>query len=261
MQSICNQLLYEQAKGRRHLEDLKLIWVERDPHLMKNADVVRRSNTIRSRHFEQSESDIETVKLGNYSGHSVPLASTLLAFVPPSVTTDMELENMYESQMFEVTDDEEMQYAEQMMNSQGFDYWPSSLEESATKLQAWDPEEPPIQEAVTDNDATSVAGDNYPFESPAVTGSKALHEVLDMQLYLTGRNCSSTTEDMRFIKHGRPNIPELLAKARQQAEASGHKRIAVLLCAPPSIAKICRKACIKMSDSKIRFDYHEEGFG
>jgi hypothetical protein len=258
MQSICNQLLYEQAKGRRHLEDLKFIWVERDPHLMKNADVVRRSNTIRSHHFGQSESDIETVKLGNYSGHTVPLASTLLAMGPPSITTDVELNNLYESQMFEVTDDEEMLYAEQMMNSQGFDYWPSSLEESATKLQSWDPEEP-VQEVMKDNnDMTSVFGDNYPYETPA---GKALHEVLDMQLYLTGKNCTSATEDMPFIKHGRPNIPELLAKSRQQAEASGHKRIAVLLCAPPSIAKICRKACIKMSDSKIRFDYHEEGFG
>ena len=283
MQSICNQLLYEHAKGRRELEDVKLVWVERDPVLMKSVDVVRQSNAaFESRRSMRQFSSEETAPLQNFKGHSVPLASTLLSMIPPSQTTDEQLEEMYESQLgLQITDDDEEEFYEaHRRKSDSFD-WPSSMNMSANLFDSRHrsannipntieemeeyagPPQPVVQVEDLDSDATSVATETFPFKQTHVAhGPKPVEDVLDMHVHLTGKVSLSAESEHNLpgIKYGRPKIAEILSQTREQAASLGHKRVAVLVCAPRGIAEICRKACIKLTNRKVRFDYHEEGF-
>ena len=63
------------------------------------------------------------------------------------------------------------------------------------------------------------------------------------------------------IHYGRPNVAASLATMKDHALQLGVSRVAVLVCGPKRIAYVCRKACIELSDSQVRFDYHEERFG
>jgi predicted ferric reductase len=46
MQSICNQLIHEHSASKQTLQKLSFVWMERDPLVMSDVDVVRRSSDI-----------------------------------------------------------------------------------------------------------------------------------------------------------------------------------------------------------------------
>jgi predicted ferric reductase len=48
MQSLCNTLLWEHHAGVRNLDKLSFIWIERDPVIMEEVDVVRRESRVPS---------------------------------------------------------------------------------------------------------------------------------------------------------------------------------------------------------------------
>jgi hypothetical protein len=54
MHSLCNSLIYEHNKGTRNLRKLSLIWIERDPVVIPEVDVVLRESIRRSSLHEDS---------------------------------------------------------------------------------------------------------------------------------------------------------------------------------------------------------------
>ena len=88
-------------------------------------------------------------------------------------------------------------------------------------------------------------------------------DILDVELYLTHKKMTDHTSFHQHsgIHYGRPNVAASLATMKDHALQLGVSRVAVLVCGPKRIAHVCRKACIELSDSQVRFDYHEERFG
>ena len=87
--------------------------------------------------------------------------------------------------------------------------------------------------------------------------------VLDMDIYMTAKRKSQLkSKAMRnHIRLGRPNVSELFLSMKRDAILSGddhNRRVAVCVSGPPSLSQLCRKACIKYSDSSVRFDCHTE---
>ena len=83
--------------------------------------------------------------------------------------------------------------------------------------------------------------------------------VVDVQIFLTKDVYDEA--NIPGLQVGRPNIAALFAKMREEAIALKEKRVAVCVCGPKPVSYLCRKACVQLSDSIVRFDYHEESFG
>ena len=86
-------------------------------------------------------------------------------------------------------------------------------------------------------------------------------DVVDIDIYLTKSRDAPTLHNISGLKFGRPDIAALFAQMRQEAIEQGEKRVAVCVCGPKRIMYLCRKACIELSDRKVRFDFHQESFG
>ena len=86
-------------------------------------------------------------------------------------------------------------------------------------------------------------------------------DVVDIDIYLTESRDAPTLHNISGLKFGRPDIAALFAQMRQEAIEQGEKRVAVCVCGPKRIMFLCRKACIELSDRKVRFDFHQESFG
>lgn len=92
-----------------------------------------------------------------------------------------------------------------------------------------------------------------------------LNDVLETEIFLT---CPLAAESLSLnddsilhgITCGRPNLAAVFCSMKERALELGEKRVAVCVCGPRRIAQLCRKASIKLSDGKVRFDYHEESF-
>jgi Ferric reductase NAD binding domain len=94
MQSIYNQLIFEQEEQERELHCLKFIWIQRDPMVVLETDLAQANKT----------SSIETFDYTNWkssnsivssSTECLSISSTLLTMLPPGYTTDNEIENDY----------------------------------------------------------------------------------------------------------------------------------------------------------------------
>lgn len=103
MQSICNQLIHEHCSGKRSMKKLSFLWMERDPIVMSDVDVVRRSS---SAHFDTIVDDLSVISdleegLKPHCREESPMsiASTFLAHVPPSMVKDSDLDNQYDIQL------------------------------------------------------------------------------------------------------------------------------------------------------------------
>jgi predicted ferric reductase len=102
MQSICNQLIHEHGTRKRSLKKLSFLWMERDPIVMSDVEVVRRSS---SAHFDTIIDDDSSVISDLEEGLNhccrvdfpMSLASTFLAHVPPSRMPDSNFEYEYDS--------------------------------------------------------------------------------------------------------------------------------------------------------------------
>ena len=116
MQSICNQLMYEHNTKKRQLKKVSFVWIERDPQVFEEVDVVRYSSSrhlnAQSAAFEKSRSQfmfndddsasiVSAVSSMAYTGD---IATTLLANVPVNRTTDAQLEELYPTAEFQDLD-------------------------------------------------------------------------------------------------------------------------------------------------------------
>jgi len=279
MQSICDQLLYEKAKGRRDLHHIKFIWIERDPILMQSAEFVRRTSCIgsvgfrdleeymssrgsmscfnESDHFDgqhiaqQNSQNALNQKLADMlkQEHSIDVASQLLSVVAPGKTTDEELEKLYESEQL-------------FVDSEAYEL--SLIEDNAEARMATVCDEPnkdptkkrPSVSCMVEEE-TSFADNcgTWPVEAPPVVES--LVPVLDMQVYLTGES-SSATEQIPFARLGRPNIKAIFQEMKKKALSAGDSHVAVCVSAPKRLTDLCRKACLLFSDKDVQFDLHAE---
>ena len=224
IQSICNQLVYDQNKGRRDLERIRVVWTERDPVVMESAEIVRRGSSC---HFN-APVDIEDLDLRSIASNSVfhdghsrnDIASTLLALVPPSRRTDTELEDDYPI--------------------------PQGGMESKTGVCKATPR---TKQAPQPSDERTFRG---AFNNPSV------HEILDMQVYLTSKDANHALSNIPFVHFGRPDVERIFADMREEALEKGLERVAVVVCAPARLAHVLQVACVKYSDADLQFEFHVE---
>ena len=294
MQSICEQLLYEKIKRRRTLHNLKFIWIERDPQLMQESTFVKRTSSIGSIgslskddildlsgsksfrfddimdnetgpiDFDQSldlfESTLDNdVKMARIlDGEAcMNILGQLLSMVPPSKTTDDELEALFQSGEFQYSE-EEHQDSGALHNS--------AIQNSGmiSEIKEVKPKRRPsfvVEEETSfaDNDhcwltEASKAHDNRSVVSEVFLD---LTQVVDMQIYLTSQQFPTSLQ-IPNARYGRPDIKKIFIEMKQAALDSGEKYVAVCICAPKAVTDKCREACQRYSDDRVQFDFHTE---
>ncbi|CAB9519825.1 expressed unknown protein [Seminavis robusta] len=221
IQSICNQLVYEQNKGHRNLEKIRMVWSDRDACCIERTDLVRRASI--SSHFQlPTDLDLEELDLHSIVSRSVfndgvsqttDLASMLLALVPPSQENDAELK-------------EDL---------------PVSCKKTKTRKAA------PSKNTASDQ---STFGGAY--------NNADLSDILDIQVYLSKGQAPKNLANMPFVHIGRPDVEQIFADMRAEALGNGLTRVAVIVCAPAKLARILQATCVKYSDAKLSFDCHLE---
>jgi predicted ferric reductase len=119
MQAICNQLMYEQSTNQRELKKLAFIWVERDPVVMQEVDVVRCSSAghfntpgndttnhnIKCSGEQSTTSGVYVPAIDEDCHHPQGIASTILSLIPASNVTDEQLAEQYPTEEFADLDD------------------------------------------------------------------------------------------------------------------------------------------------------------
>ncbi len=255
MQSICDQLLFEQARERRNLKHVKFIWTDRDPIMMQEAPVVQRSNSViaecskSSMNFKVDQPIIDmSLKddcLSVDERNSALIFSQLLALLPPGQATDKELEDLYESLdvIMELDAQRQQQEAGDSLSTK-------AVENVVVGSKGEDVNSGADQ---TNGYGTTVADNLDPWHYDEEAEEK-LGDILDMQLYLTGHNQINIPN----ARTGRPDFKAIFLEMKELAKIYGEKRIAVCVCAPPKLSNLCRKACIVYSDAEVRFDFHTE---
>jgi len=276
MQSLCNSLMYEHNHGMRKLRKLSFVWIERDPVVMPEVDVVRRESIRCLESIEDSDDDNSDMddleqswgeKVGIAARHgltgqqdadgAVALASQLLAMVPPGQETDEQMARYYPSTAFDVSED-----------LVGEDDALSDIPVIDKVRRTCHP--PRSNKTVSFNvgnrRASWRAGEersidesflNHAFESQDPKASP-----LDLQVYLTQKEVPRAIQRGMppFVTIGRPDIQSLFQQARSDALRNHQPRVAVCVCAPLRIVDLCRKACAKYSDRYVTFDFHFEVF-
>lgn len=235
MQSICNQLLYEQAWNQRKLEMVKFVWMERDPQVMDNFEAIRRHGNTMDKPRRRPSIDSVAQSMFSAVSHSVSIANTLLAFAgQDEQTTDKELEQQYhfDETSFDLT---------------------SSRKERQKRIHQTLP-------TILDNsdgssDETIVLDD---FEVPSIL--KKHNQVLDMQVCITSKDVEEEYFGLPFVHKGRPDLEQIFMDMRIEAISRGERRVAVCMCAPLRLVHICHKLAIAHSCDRLTFDFHEEVF-
>jgi hypothetical protein len=197
---------------------------------MEDIEVVERA----SRHFTPPLVDIEDLDLlsltsrgcFNDGDSGTYIASTLLALVPRSRRTDVQLEQDYPFP----DDNVARRKSKGARNHKG-------------------------QQKVKFQGAASVADEST---FPGAFNNPALHDILDMQVYLTSKEANQVLSDLPFVFRGRPDVEQIVADMRDEALENGLKRVAVIVCAPARLARVLQNACVKFSDRKLSFDFHME---
>jgi len=291
IQSLCNSLMYEHNHGMRKLKKLSFVWIERDPIVIPEVDVVRRE-TIRQR--DSSDLDLEEGSdgggpdkkphgkntdaakhsaLGNTprsgADGATDFAAQLLAMVPQSLLTDDQLAQCYSSSESDLLDDtlhatihdtahdteatSETPWAETVLQH------PQNNRRQSRR----------VSFKIEGKHPSWRAGEERSYDKSfldhAFQNNKSNESPIDLQVYLTNKNVSRATKkhmsQMPFVHFNRPDIQSLFYSARREALHNGHQaRIAVCVCAPQRIVDLCRKACAKYSDRYVAFDFHYEVF-
>jgi hypothetical protein len=225
MQSICDQLLYEKSLGMRDLRNVKFVWIERDPILVNEVEIVKKMQ----QELEKTDPVMCPDDMSIPEGHSIMssnLSSRLLALIPPGITTDIALDELYRD---------------------------GNLASDCLEAQLGIPdciERPPL-----DWDDETVLADDLS-DSSSSFEYRPKKQVFDLQVYLTGDFV--LPESTPYTRHGRPDIKSLFDEMRKDAMDSGEKKVAVCVSAPKTLMTLCRKACILYSDYRVRFDFHSE---
>ncbi|KAL7555583.1 hypothetical protein ACA910_016191 [Epithemia clementina (nom. ined.)] len=103
LQSLCSHLLLEHKRGNRLMKKVKFIWIERDPHLVLQTNILDTSegNDGGSNGNDGgSNGNVERIEHGRCPAS---LASQILASIPPGTETDDQLEGLFRS--FELVPD------------------------------------------------------------------------------------------------------------------------------------------------------------
>jgi len=88
-------------------------------------------------------------------------------------------------------------------------------------------------------------------------------DILRLELFLTGKAAMQSRQESSlapFLYTGRPDLDQSFLKMREEAIQHGEKRVAVCVCAPMRVVQLCKTACVKYSDTIVRFDFHSETF-
>lgn len=242
MQSVCDQILQEQASGQRELRHLKFIWIERDPILLQE---------VSSRHvaFDAKVELGKDTDRYDQAEHNLPgnLTARLLSLIPPEETTETELEEQYaDGGLPHNKDDQAMKYEVENPPCAECPPCDSYAEVRNTTCAECRP---------LDRDAETLSADAL-HEPGTAEKKKSYAQVLDMQVYLTGDVPSHG--GLPFVRFGRPDIQALFEEMKKEAFASGNRKVAVCVCAPQKLTNLCRRACVLYSDDEVRFDFHSE---
>jgi predicted ferric reductase len=295
MQSLCNSLLHEHNKGIRKLKKLSFIWIERDPVVMSEVDVVRRESTryVDSTDVAQGCTDEEPHNITRDSAmHSLfgitpnpdaegatNFAAQLLGMVPEIRLTDAQIDESYPIDLDDTvpyaTEDTETTDVEDVLQQSG--HFPRCTFATVNEGEKWSGADgsgasrrPPSRSLSFNMEVPHpswCAGQersvNQSFLDHAFPTSN--DSPVDLQVYLTDMDVSVATKEhmsqMPFIHFGRPDIKDLFRQARHEALRSHQQsHIAVCVCAPRRIVHLCRKACAKFSDGRVSFDFHSEVF-
>ena len=295
MQSICEQLLYEKVKKRRTIHNLKFIWMERDPQLMQESTFVKRTSSIGSvgslNHddllslggsnsfdfddvaFEEGPIDFDTslelfestldndVKLARIlDGEAcMDIIGQLLSVLPPSTTTDDELEALFQSGEFDCNMDGDSGAFQDCHDQESGGMSIEMKEVKKKRRPSFVVEE---ETSFADNDhcwltEASKAHDDRTVVSEVFVD---LMQAVDMQIYLTSQTQQlfPMSHQIPNARYGRPDIKKIFLDMKQAALDSGEKYVAVCVCAPKAVTDKCRVACQRYSDARVQFDFHTE---
>lgn len=293
MQSVCEQLLYEKAKERRELESLKFIWIERDPVLMQEAEFIQRTSSIgsigsiddiwgsdtslRLDGDDDMEQGSENVFLHRQNSgvqeqleqlieqdEGINIASQLFSLLPPSKTTDAELDDMYGSQHLDMSqrlDGLDLDTTNTLQENQLATDVPASPDDpkQPEKLKRSSSASSILNIGSVVDDETSFAENSASWMMEAQPVVESLSSVFDLQVYLTGN--TPTMSGIPFARTGRPDIKALFQEEKDAAIRSNQRKVAILVSAPVKVQELCRKACLLYSDEQVRFDFHSECMG
>jgi predicted ferric reductase len=85
------------------------------------------------------------------------------------------------------------------------------------------------------------------------------HLALDLHVYLTAKKeIPAALAELPFVHLHRPDFRKIFWKMREEAFAKGETHVAVCVCGPTALVKLCRYSCAKYSDSRVQFDFHYE---
>jgi ferredoxin-NADP reductase len=252
MQSICHQMLYEHEWGERNLKKLWFIWTARDPAVMSSMDVVNKhsdsivlENTPKDELTSVSSAESKIKDSASLPDMSV-ITTRVLTDMPVSHTPDDELE--VEFPIDDFVEDEEVE------------------EEGDSKEEKW-------QWPIDFHDDMHENDEENQFQNSAKEGNSDMNlhqedmhlanpdEVLSLDCYLTAKEMKDAgIVGMPFVQQGRPDMKKIFLSMREEAIKAGEKRVAVCVCAPKRLVQICKMACTKYSNRKVRFDFHSEVF-
>ena len=237
MQSMFSHMLHEQSTGVRILKKLKFVWIQRDPELMIQSQMATVSTSLHGSKMFTVDTEEEEEEMDGTESDCMSLASRILTNVPPSTETDAELEALYTSTPIEVSDTDHSGIL--------------PLHACSTN-----PED-------TRCCAESISNDEDGDEDPSteeIDLEGVLGNVVDIEIYMT-KGIYGRAPNVPGLQMGRPDLAVMLTEMREEAIRLNEKRVAVCVCGPKRISYLSRKACIELSDDKVRFDYHEESFG
>ena len=295
MQSLCNSLLHEHNKGIRKLKKLSFIWIERDPVVMSEVDVVRRESTryVDSTDVAQGCTDEEPHNITRDSAmHSLfgitpnpdaegatNFAAQLLGMVPEIRLTDAQIDESYPIDLDDTvpyaTEDTETTDVEDVLQQSG--HFPRCTFATVNEGEKWSGADgsgvsrrPPSRSLSFNMEVPHpswCAGQERSVDQSFLDHAfpTSNDSPVDLQVYLTDMDVSVAAKEhmsqMPFIHFGRPDIKDLFRQARHEALRSHQQsHIAVCVCAPRRIVHLCRKACAKFSDGRVSFDFHSEVF-
>ncbi|KAL7575529.1 hypothetical protein ACA910_020110 [Epithemia clementina (nom. ined.)] len=288
MQSMFCHLLHEHGTDSRQLKKLKIVWVQRDPQLMEQSQVadvstrIHRNSTTNG--FEQDgDSSKERQRFFDPS-ECESLASKLLSNAPPSYETDAELDIIYGSAEIRFPDGSTIKFPdgknEEANKEDDGSTTTTTLGRIVDRVEAMDDvtfssqqEEDKEFEQEENKEFEQEEDKEFEESEGQELGFERFGDVVDIEIYLTGDTSKRSMLDRGGAAHasnyngipglqqGRPDLASLFTQMRNDAIRFKEKRVAVCVCGPKRISYIARKACIELSDKKVRFDYHEESFG
>jgi len=283
MQSICHQLMHEHDNKCRKLKKLWFVWTARDPEVMENMDVTQHGSRRLSTVGSLSSSDHS--KFLSSSDHSKRLSSldhsesktgglrnrkpkmqrrqttsrlarNILTQFPDSRITDEELER--ELPLDEYESDDEFEFEDEY-NEEGFPnidiiYHDGDTPPSGIQFQNTLP--------LPSKKKRKSRGESQTSAMPSLDEENRAEEeeVLKLDFFLTSKEMPDDGAMVPFVTKGRPNLKSIFLQMREEAIVLGERRVAICVCAPTRLVTICRKACAKFSDRKVRFDFHSEVF-